>query len=1478
MAVRFTLQERINIVKKYYATNNAAEAGRMTSTHSRSRSTVLRLIKKFETTGSVKDEQRNGRPNLYKNEEFQATALREINDNNLTSTRRIACQLADRSDFHTSFECVHQRHGRTDEKLTDPAVDRLRNQMPSTTERDMYGNRIGYNVWTWQLLVLIAMMVPNTADSHGFRELSWNIQEHFIEFSIDENCPIGTEIGTVSVSALPEIQPTAQSQVGSDPMGLTYRLGSPSSLFTLNEFSGQITTKAEVDAEALCAQVDSQDIDRQQSTSFSTNRTMANRTVTNAGYLDRISCSPNDQVSIHLDISAVMPDASLHAVHRALIRVHDVNDNWPKFDQVRWHRRLREALYRKGRRLELPKARDVDLLSENSRIYYRLESMEKVASSGPNLQGIPFRLDVSPSGQPGLILTEDLDAETKERYRFTLVAHSSAPPWTPGTSSWSSDEDKRKHFTPSNSQRTESRLEIDIEVIDMNDNEPAFSASSYNVSVTEDTPPGTVIFRIAAYDSDSSANLTYSMGTSEEIAVMSAAFIVEGDGQIKLRTSLDYEHRHEYSLPIEVSDGEFDAQTFLHVHVEDVNDEPPEFEINPKQLVADENAPVGKLIGRIRVLDPDGPAINGRIKCSEPADAAQQQVLSLHPDPRQSPTSRVYDLKTRILLDRETMFTPLPGRLLVYLICSDGNDIQPSNGTSIRHTSTMTATLTIRDVNDHPPVFTSPVYHVSIYENNAVGDKIVQVTIKTKPPQFVSDSFVDALNEIQPEFVPLLMQLKTSEVEATDADEGGNAQIIYSLLDRTNFKLDSLTGWVTANMEFDRERRDSYQVTVIATDQGNPRLSSSALLNLTVLDANDHRPILLPCELDQTDFDPDTAETGQVPQHNLFVVRENSPVYTYLGKVLALDNDVGLNADLKFELVEGPVTLHIERFKLFKNGSLYTTARLDREEKDQYLLTVRVSDRSPREPLSSTGVISVIVQDENDNAPKLVEPSQLLPCDLYPHTMVDPIWPQYSPSGQADRYSQAESSELDKLTSYEEHKNIPHDHGQWNEIKRRPSITFSVHEKPGFEVTHLKAEDPDTGENGRILYEIREFFHFESTDTSEIPSPPLLTVKPEYGNVILNRLMSTRDLGYHYFKVFASDNGRAVKKVDQKILIILVENVPAKEGKKNYGLSSDYYSSNTTAFTMWNTDGKKSTLTVIVLVTLASLVAAVLVTAIICITCSCFRRRRAFSATRGRHHQTQYPNLPSEIPETGNGSICFGGRASVSEETNNCGTLSCGLQSGLYTHSGGGLSPPVFLEDWNTSFNEYGHTSLLQPQFQPNTSSLASCEKSGVFSYTQSPAVNYLTGNNDYWRPHNSWDSRDDREPSSLTAAYNCGLLNPGFIKRPTGQEDNQEGAGLPFCLPDAYEASGFGGQIVTTNLGLRCAEFGRTSAFESATDERTSDSGQGASEEEYHLGQMTSNAMCRNPDNDTPTCNNAAANIEPVASNVQPDRLKSDR
>lgn len=88
---------------------------------------------------------------------------------------------------------------------------------------------------------------------------------------------------------------------------------------------------------------------------------------------------------------------------------------------------------------------------------------------------------------------------------------------------------------------------------------------------------------------------------STEIAVMNNTFAVDSDGRVRLRSALNYELRQTYKLPVEVTDGEFNAQSVLNIQVTDVNDEAPSFEINPKLLQVEENVSPGKLIGRVRV-------------------------------------------------------------------------------------------------------------------------------------------------------------------------------------------------------------------------------------------------------------------------------------------------------------------------------------------------------------------------------------------------------------------------------------------------------------------------------------------------------------------------------------------------------------------------------------------------------------------------------------------------------------------------------------------------------------------------------------------------------------------------------------------------------------------------------------------------------------------------------------------------------------
>ena len=91
MARRFTIKERIDLVRNYYSSgNNASEAARKAGENPLHASTVMRLIRKFEESESFADEARSGRPSVSKSEDFQRVVLEEIDSNTPTSTRRIA--------------------------------------------------------------------------------------------------------------------------------------------------------------------------------------------------------------------------------------------------------------------------------------------------------------------------------------------------------------------------------------------------------------------------------------------------------------------------------------------------------------------------------------------------------------------------------------------------------------------------------------------------------------------------------------------------------------------------------------------------------------------------------------------------------------------------------------------------------------------------------------------------------------------------------------------------------------------------------------------------------------------------------------------------------------------------------------------------------------------------------------------------------------------------------------------------------------------------------------------------------------------------------------------------------------------------------------------------------------------------------------------------------------------------------------------
>lgn len=121
-------------------------------------------------------------------------------------------------------------------------------------------------------------------------------------------------------------------------------------------------------------------------------------------------------------------------------------------------------------------------------------------------------------------------------------------------------------------------VSIEIEITDVNDGGPTFSAS-YNISVAEDTAVGTVLQTVTATDPDNAnssfGRLVYSIASGDT----HNQFVIDSSsGKLSLIRNLDFETDSEYFLTVKATEqgGTFSASTYVNITVTDVNDNIPE--------------------------------------------------------------------------------------------------------------------------------------------------------------------------------------------------------------------------------------------------------------------------------------------------------------------------------------------------------------------------------------------------------------------------------------------------------------------------------------------------------------------------------------------------------------------------------------------------------------------------------------------------------------------------------------------------------------------------------------------------------------------------------------------------------------------------------------------------------------------------------------------------------------------------------------
>ena len=205
------------------------------------------------------------------------------------------------------------------------------------------------------------------------------------------------------------------------------------------------------------------------------------------------------------------------------------------------------------------------------------------------------------------------------------------------------------------------------------------------------------------------------------------------------------------------------------------------------------------------------------------------------------------------------------------------------------------------------------------------------------------------------------------------------------------FSLNLETGAVAINSPLDREKRDSYWITVFAYDSGAPiSQNSTSQISIKVLDTNDNPPQV---DCFNKEFPNPCKRKDESGNYILeFEIEEEKSGGTYIGRINAMDSDLGENARIFYTIdkIEKypaansqnsfPTSVsHSEPPKFSigsKTGEIISTGPIDREEIEKYLIMIKIIDNG-YPALTATVSAIVNILSINDNSPVFNFPSLL---------------------------------------------------------------------------------------------------------------------------------------------------------------------------------------------------------------------------------------------------------------------------------------------------------------------------------------------------------------------------------------------------------------------------------------------------------------------------------------------------------------------
>ncbi|XP_031443175.1 protocadherin beta-15-like [Clupea harengus] len=450
---------------------------------------------------------------------------------------------------------------------------------------------------------------------------------------------------------------------------------------------------------------------------------------------------------------------------------------------------------------------------------------------------------------------------------------------------------------------------VRVEITDINDHSPYFPHTEQHFEIAEQTLLGTRFQVQSARDPDVGIHSVrhYKLSHDEHFEIDVRERHEDKVPFLVLRKALDREDRIMHKLVLTAIDGGNPPKTGtlnITVNVLDSNDNRPVFSHETYTVSLLENSPVGTVVVQVNATDLD-----------EGSNGAVEYALG------RNLNVKVYNV---FELDSTTGEIRVKGKVDFEDTDVFKLDVHASDRGQPPLTVECGVIIRVLDVNDNSPEIEVTSLSNLVLENSKPGTVV-------------------------------------SLISVTDMDSGINGKVLCNLSENAPFELkpsfqDNMYSLVTKG-RLDREVVSHYDVSITASDFGQPPLSAIKTISVEIADVNDNRP-----EFFQNPID-------------LYMMENNAPGASIFS-LSAHDKDLNENAMIFYHVIrdEGDHN-SITTFLNINpdNGVIQALKSFDFEVIKTFNFSVVATD-SGTPSLSSNVTVSVFILDQNDNAPVILFP------------------------------------------------------------------------------------------------------------------------------------------------------------------------------------------------------------------------------------------------------------------------------------------------------------------------------------------------------------------------------------------------------------------------------------------------------------------------------------------------------------------------